>query len=227
MDHCGRAITVVLLVFWFFFSFIPQYLGSTLQISSGIKKCMLFQKTSAAWNWPAWRSPPKLLSLQVDRKSRKERNKTQWRAAVGLQTELLVSPVLQRGWMGAHSPRSAAQGRTIEPSFPIASFLSGSFGSLDIWHRDVPAGFKLVQHFFPVKFSLLCFLSLYCSLLWLLQPSLTFSFGFPLPLTSLQACLHWKVIEYPLVDFFGKYNSARSLLLSRDLAAALWEALCL
>lgn len=37
---------------------------------------------------------------------------------------------------------------------PNPSFPSGSLGSLEPWYRDVPAGFKLVQHFFPPKILL-------------------------------------------------------------------------
>lgn len=76
--------------------------------------------------------------------------------------------------MSSHFP-----GKGNKPTIPIAPFPSGSLGPLELWHRYDPDGFKLVQHFVPLKPYLVSFPAL--PVLLLMQPSGTFSFGFPFP----------------------------------------------
>lgn len=63
--------------------------------------------------------------------------------------------------------------------FPIAPFPSGSLGPLElcVWYRYDPDGFKLVQHFFPLKSHSVCLAVLPWAPLLLMQPSGTFSLG--------------------------------------------------
>lgn len=77
---------------------------------------------------------------------------------------------------GSHFP-----GKGSKPPFPIAPFPSGTSGPLELWYRYDPDGFKLVQHFSPLKSCLACFAFRCCPALLLMQRSGTFSFGFPLP----------------------------------------------
>lgn len=88
-----------------------------------------------------------LLAIRTT-KAGEKRKKTQQCAVMELRTGLPASPTL---------PSHSGSGRGLAlpaKGPPNPSFPSGSLGSLEPWYRDVPAGFKLVQHLFPPKILL-------------------------------------------------------------------------
>lgn len=94
------------------------------------------------------------------------------------------------------------RGHQNPPGIQVVQFPSDG---LERWYSDVRAGFEIVQASCHLRS---CLRVPCCPLLLLMPLSVTFSFGSPPAVAGIQTSLHWKVIEYPLVDIFGKYISA-------------------
>ena len=140
-------------------------------MASSIKKCMFFQKTSAVSNQLARRSPPKLLSLQAGQQKQEKSKTTQQHAVMGVRTGLPASPTLPSHSGAGHGltfPTLLPGKGPPNPHFPLPCFHLAAWGVWSYGTEMFLLDFKLVQHFFPLKSSLLCFLVLYCALLLLM-----------------------------------------------------------